>query len=434
MASTLQGLSANVPWLEVLGVASAIYIAYKKICILDGSNIPSLHKYYGPIVRAGPNVVWVSSAASVRKSTDLIRTDYEGIISYAENVFTTRNPDYHRIQKRLIMPVFTPNALASMEPYIYDTCITSLVNTIGEYADAGKVADLTSLLRNMSFDAIGEIGFGKTFEFLDESKEKHPIIGWMFSIRTLAIMKSILGRLFSPKMFPRLKKENQDFDNFALDNDILQQLVAGVDQETGTQLSDEVILANMFILLYHTTAVTLTRVIAHLMDHPKCYKRLQEEIKATYPDPSCEHGLSDAVIHESMRVHPVAPFGMPRIVPKGGTTLDGHYVPEGTTVMVSINVMQMDKDAFPEPEVFRPERWLDSTPEQLAKMRLHFAPFSVGPRACLGRGLAWMELRMTAAELFRHFTFESAGKNSMTPTFLNGFDPKFQVHVRRNKY
>jgi cytochrome P450 len=53
--------------------------------------------------------------------------------------------------------------------------------------------------------------------------------------------------------------------------------------------------------------------------------------------------------------------------------------------MVSIGVMHMNEKVFPEPHVFRPERWIDSSEEELAKMKLHFAPFSVGPRACLGR-------------------------------------------------
>jgi cytochrome P450 len=53
-------------------------------------------------------------------------------------------------------------------------------------------------------------------------------------------------------------------------------------------------------------------------------------------------------------------------------------------VFSSFNALHLNEHVFPEPEAFKPERWLTS-PDQLAIMKQHFVPFSVGPRACIGR-------------------------------------------------
>ncbi|RKP25091.1 cytochrome P450, partial [Syncephalis pseudoplumigaleata] len=93
----------------------------------------------------------------------------------------------------------------------------------------------------------------------------------------------------------------------------------------------------------------------------------------------------NAVLHESLRINPITASGFDRDTPEGGGMLDGYYIPEGTTVLTSILTLQRDKEVFPEPLVFKPERWIDASPEQLQVMQKHFIPFLVGPRACLGR-------------------------------------------------
>ncbi|KAI9599533.1 cytochrome P450 [Syncephalis fuscata] len=441
MSSTLQPLLDNISWLQTLGIAGAGYVIYKlieqeyisplskipgprpsalgvlgfditQLYKLERAYVSDIHKRYGPIVRVGTGTIWLASAASIRKvngSHQYIKgNEYDTTRLGHPNIFSTRDVNHHRIQKRLMMPAYTPNALNDLEPLIHDMGLARLVERIRKHADAGNTVDLMNLFKNMTFDIIGEVGFGKTFGLLEEKKEHHPIIQWINSTNSFVLLKIIFGRFFSVKLVPKLERDIKAFDSYAMEaiekrrqmgdsgrKDTLQQLIEAVDAETGATLSDESIMSEVIILMIagtDTTGLTLTWTMYYLLENPECYKRLVDEVKSVYPDSSTRIAYKDvltmtyldAVLHESMRIQPIAPHGFPRIIPDRGATLDGYFVPGGTTVMVSIGVMQMNDNVFPEPH--------------LAVMKQHFAPFSVGPRACLGRNLAWMELRLTIAE------------------------------------
>lgn len=77
-----------------------------------------------------------------------------------------------------------------------------------------------------------------------------------------------------------------------------------------------------------------------------------------------------------------------------------------TTVGMQNYTIHRDASAFPEPEEFRPERWLDEDGESDALRKQAFTPFSVGPRRCIGMTLAEMELSTLTAAFFRRFDGE----------------------------
>jgi len=75
------------------------------------------------------------------------------------------------------------------------------------------------------------------------------------------------------------------------------------------------------------------------------------------------------VIQETLRIHPNTGTIIERKVPAGGATIDGYYLPEGTTVGVNAWVLHRNKDIYGnDAEVFRPERWLEATSEKRAEM------------------------------------------------------------------
>jgi cytochrome P450 len=77
-----------------------------------------------------------------------------------------------------------------------------------------------------------------------------------------------------------------------------------------------------------------------------------------------------------MRVHPGVGSPLWRITPKGGATICGHFIPEGTEVGMSAWAVHQDKEVFGEDaNIFRPERWLDSDAQRMAAMDRAF--FSV---------------------------------------------------------
>ena len=89
----------------------------------------------------------------------------------------------------------------------------------------------------------------------------------------------------------------------------------------------------------------------------------------------------DAVIHEGQRLHSTIGAGLPREVPAGGATVLGHHFKEGTTLSVPIYRLHRDESIWgPDAAEFRPERWLEASPERKKMMMDAFAPFSIGPR------------------------------------------------------
>lgn len=96
--------------------------------------------------------------------------------------------------------------------------------------------------------------------------------------------------------------------------------------------------------------------------------------------------------------------------------VDGHVIPRGTQVGVSLYSIMHNEEYFPDSFTFKPERWLDppegeDTEEEKAAratMRKAFAPFLLGDRACAGKSMAYMEASMTLARSLWYFDFEIA--------------------------
>ena len=114
----------------------------------------------------------------------------------------------------------------------------------------------------------------------------------------------------------------------------------------------------------------------------------------------------DTVIKETLRIHSTSSLGLPRIVtyPEGVTILDHHF-PTGTVLSVPAYTIHHSKEVWgSDADEFRPERWdKDSFTE---KQKAAFIPFSYGPRACVGRNVAEMELALITATVFKNFEFE----------------------------
>jgi cytochrome P450 len=114
-----------------------------------------------------------------------------------------------------------------------------------------------------------------------------------------------------------------------------------------------------------------------------------------------------------MRLHPAASGRQERIVPAGGRTFSGVYLPARTVVIGPTLVLHHDPDVFPEPLEWRPERWLEAErseagleKEKRKRMLDSYVPFGHGARICIGQHLAMMELRLLTAAIYDRFSTE----------------------------
>ncbi|KAJ4305324.1 hypothetical protein N0V90_000855 [Kalmusia sp. IMI 367209] len=145
----------------------------------------------------------------------------------------------------------------------------------------------------------------------------------------------------------------------------------------------------------------------HLHKHPEKLRRLKDELLAVWPDVSADEPKCrdlenlpylNAVIKESLRLSSGVVSGLLRVVPPTGATICGADIPPGTIVSCGSTFVHYNKEIFPDPHDFIPERWLQSS-----ALDNWLVAFSRGPRMCLGINLAWTELRLGFAFIFRKF-------------------------------
>ncbi|EJC97664.1 cytochrome P450 monooxygenase pc-bph [Fomitiporia mediterranea MF3/22] len=112
----------------------------------------------------------------------------------------------------------------------------------------------------------------------------------------------------------------------------------------------------------------------------------------------------EAVIIEGLRVHSTSGLGLPRTVPNGGLIVCGKWFSEGTVLSVPTYTIHRDPIVWGEDaDAFRPDRWFERDQTILQKA---FSPFSFGPRACIGRELAIMELCIFVSSIFHRYDLE----------------------------
>ncbi|KAL8840166.1 MAG: hypothetical protein Q9176_004014 [Flavoplaca citrina] len=140
-----------------------------------------------------------------------------------------------------------------------------------------------------------------------------------------------------------------------------------------------------------TSASAMSGCLYHLSKTPAVMKQLKDEIRAkcdfekdiTFED-LANFPFFDAVIHESMRLYPAQPIFIPRIIPKGGRTIAGVFVPENTTVGIYQTVAYHASQNFGNQKTFDPSRWTGN-PRYKIDRREIFKPFSIGPSNCIGK-------------------------------------------------
>ncbi|MSO40806.1 MAG: cytochrome P450 [Solirubrobacterales bacterium] len=172
----------------------------------------------------------------------------------------------------------------------------------------------------------------------------------------------------------------------ALDSreDILSLLVAAR-FEDGSAMDDSDIRDQLMTLLlagHETTATGLAWTFDLLFRNPE----VMESLRARLGDDE-GHEYVDAVAQEALRVRPVVPQVGRRL---GKETQIGEWtLPAGTDVLLSIYLLHMQESLYPEPQRFRPERFLEGGPEPYS-----WVPFGGGVRRCLGAAFAQFEMRI----------------------------------------
>ncbi|RLN73479.1 hypothetical protein BBO99_00009391, partial [Phytophthora kernoviae] len=123
----------------------------------------------------------------------------------------------------------------------------------------------------------------------------------------------------------------------------------------------------------------------------------------------------EAALKETLRLHPSVPIE-PKHTLHDATLSDGTFIPAGSTVSLSnYGMARMSQVWGPDAEEFRPERWLDPTTGKLITVSAYkFSSFNAGPRLCLGKNLAMLEMKLVVVGLLSRFHLEVLNPESVT--------------------
>ncbi|KAB2571466.1 putative cytochrome P450 [Lasiodiplodia theobromae] len=155
---------------------------------------------------------------------------------------------------------------------------------------------------------------------------------------------------------------------------------------------------------HETSGNTLTYVYWELSRRPHLQTKLRQELLALDPPlelqskdaanmPSTKSLLAlpllNAIIMETLRLYPAVPGPQPRVTPHPRNSLGGFdNIPAGVVVQCYAYALHRNQDVFPEPEMWKPERWLDASQAELTAMRRWFWAFGSGPSMCIGSNFA----------------------------------------------
>jgi cytochrome P450 family 135 len=190
--------------------------------------------------------------------------------------------------------------------------------------------------------------------------------------------------------------------------DILSMLVAARFDD-GSAMDDRDVRDQLMTLLlagHETTATSLAWAFDQLFHSPEAMERLREEVTGD------DDVWLDAVISETLRLRPVVPFTGRQL--REPAALGGFDLPEGAVVMAGIYLTHMRDDIYPEARSFRPQRFLEDSPETYS-----WIPFGGGTRRCLGAAFALFEMKVALRAILRRADLRPA-------------DPAPERMVRRN--
>jgi cytochrome P450 len=313
----------------------------------------------------------------------------------------------HMRQRRLMLPPFHGERMAA-----YGALIEEITERELDSWPLGRPFPLQPRMQAITLEVILRAVFGVDLAHRDDLRDR--IVALLAEVSNpLAEIGIGLPRKIGPvnirAKFERLLaradeallaqiRRRRDDPDLSEREDILSMLLQARDEDgnamTDSELRDQ--LVTLLLAGHETTATGLGWAFDNLHHNPAAHERLVEE---------CRDGGGDAylnaVVTETLRLRPPVPM-IDRTL-AGPFELNGHTLPAGTVVGPCIHLLHRRADLYPEPDAFRPERFLDQSPETYS-----WIPFGGGVRRCLGASFATFEMKVVLRTVLRRARLRAA--------------------------
>lgn len=411
----------------------------------------------GDIYRNGPNSLSFNTTAALEAiyghKSNCWKGEFYSMFPVRKNVYSIHSEidkDRHAYKRRIISHAFSEKALKGMEEYI----LNQIRIFCAQIGSSPQPLDMGSHCDYLAGDILGDLCFGQSFGMQEKPSNrfipdlvqgsaknvllvKHPL-DTSFRRELTSIQNCTMPALRNWKLDSLLLKELTEkraaFAKYCMAlaaqrtkaitdrKDFFYYLLNAKDSETGKGFTLPELWAESSLLIVagsDTSSTCLAGTFFYLTHNPDVLGKLAREVRETFKDVeeiklgpklnSCIY--LRACIDEALRLSPPIGGFLPRDVLPGGATVDGHYIPAGTIVGCSAYAIHHNDAYFPSPFSYQPERWLSdsSTKESIGLAQSAFCPFSLGPRGCIGRNMAYMELMTTLARTVWLFNMKLAG-------------------------
>ncbi|KAF2188485.1 putative benzoate 4-monooxygenase cytochrome P450 [Zopfia rhizophila CBS 207.26] len=401
---------------------------------------------YGPLARIGPNNLLTSDPEVFRQVLGA-RSKYERgtwfdclrLDPHRANLITERDRIVHNQLRAKMAAGYDGKDVENFESTIDENLACwlryvdrhglSAVNTTVEF-------DIARSIQWLLFDMICRLCLGEPVGFVEDHKDHYHFQKTLEErlpvVEKFAVMTEVNSWIRFISMIPFLRRvlpSSRDQDGIGA---VLGLAETSLKQRQrpdykprkdilGSWLRHDVnqslLPSEITIALFagsDTTATSVRALLLHIISNPLIYIRLTDEIAVAHKEgiisqPCREVEISrlsylQACIKEGLRVFPPITALRERVVPAGGDTLRGHFIPGGTRIGLNLLGLLTHEVFGRDPKVFRPERWLEAAPQQLRSMeRVHELMFNWGFTRCLGIRLANLMISKFMIEVFRRW-------------------------------
>ncbi|KAK0622230.1 Cytochrome P450 monooxygenase rdc4 [Lasiodiplodia hormozganensis] len=421
-------------------IAAATTFTYY-IISCQGRIVPwtqQVHEKYGEVVRVGPDRLSYISAQAWKdiyghrtakrpenpKDTRL----YVKAVNGEHTIISVPDARDHGSIRKIFSNAFSDKALKLQEPLIQKYVDKLILNIQKEVnAQPSTELDLVMLYNCTTFDIMGDLAFGEPLGLLEQSGYTPWVKAIFKSIKAAQFLRiglefPLLGKIIEKLIMPQslLNKRKEHFQYSA--DRVDRRMEKGTDKpdiwnlvlKNGTgQLSTGEMHSNAATFMLagtETTATLLSGLTYHLLKNPDKMERLVKEVRSLSEDDLSLENLPrmpylSACFEEGLRCYPPVPSALFREVADGGNQICGQWIPPKTRVGVTQFAAFHSPLNFKDPNSFVPERWLPGTGYDSDKKDA-MQPFSVGPRNCLGKNLAYHEMRIILAKVLWNFNLE----------------------------
>jgi cytochrome P450 family 135 len=381
--------------------------------------VPAMHKRYGDVftVRIMPKGTALVLFTRPEHTKEIFAGDPEvfhagkgnAILGpiMGEHSLLLQDSTAHKRARKLLMPAFNGAALHG-----YESVVTRLAEQEVARWTPGEPFRSLDRMNALTLEVILRVVFGVTDEsrlaklrpLVNRTVDVSPVVllGWGYPLlQRFGPWKATVDtqRALDEVMYAEIA-ERRAAPDLAERGDVLSRLLAveGEEKLSDNELRDQ--LVTLLLAGHETTATALAWTLYELGRDPHQLARAQRA--ADTADTAVGKDHLEAVLKESLRLHPVIPMVARHLMEPA--SIGGIDLPRGTNVGPSILLAHAREENHRDPEVFRPERFLDG---EVATNT--WIPFGGGVRRCIGAGFSMMEGVAVLREVLRRYDIALPG-------------------------